>query len=187
MPRKCKSCGDKFTPTYNTLQSTCGKTECAIAHGRKLQDKQRTADYKQRKKAFRDSDRPWHLNTLEAVFNKYIKLRDKTLPCISCGTYHAKTTDYRKARAWQAGHFRSKGGFLELRFDELNVHKECLNCNCYDANHLEGYRRNLIDRIGLEKVELLEGPHEPKKYKIPELQDLIKHYRQKNKSFEETA
>lgn len=150
----------------------------------KTEKKQRKEVDKAFKQKVRDNDRSWHIKTLEKEFNKFIRLRDKELTCISCGTYHAKTKDYRGARAWQAGHYRSKGGFPELRFNELNVHKECLNCNCYDANHLEGYRRNLIGRIGLEHVELLEGPNEPKHYKVPELKDMIKEYRSKNKALE---
>lgn len=182
--RKCKTCRQPFAPKYSSLQATCGKIECAVSHGKVLQLKQRKEVDKAFKKKVRDSDKSWHIKTLEKIFNKFIRIRDADKPCISCDTYTAKTNDYRVARAWQAGHYRSKGGFPELRFEELNVHKECLNCNCYDANHLESYRVNLIGRIGLEKVEALEGPHEPAKYTIPELQDMIKEYRAKVREME---
>jgi len=44
------------------------------------------------------------------------------------------------------------------------------------------YRICLIKRIGVEKVEWLEKKHEPKHFTIPELKQLIKEYKQKNKN-----
>ncbi|WP_417894616.1 recombination protein NinG, partial [Bacillus safensis] len=34
------------------------------------------------------------------------------------------------------------------RFDENNCHAECRHCNRFKADHLEGYRVNLIAKIG---------------------------------------
>jgi len=39
----------------------------------------------------------------------------------------------------------------------------------------------LIEKIGLERVEWLEGPHEPKKYTIDELKGIRDLYRRKLK------
>ena len=45
----------------------------------------------------------------------------------------------------------------------MNCHKQCSACN--DGNKLSGniheYRKGLIKKIGTEKVEWLEGPHDP--------------------------
>ena len=56
---------------------------------------------------------------LVKLFHKFIRERDKDKPCISCGQY---TT-------LQAGHFYSGGHYSALRFDEDNVHGQCLRCN----------------------------------------------------------
>jgi len=89
-------------------------------------------------------------------FNRFIRLRDRGQPCISC----QKHTD----RQIHAGHYLSVGSSPELRYLETNVNAQCSICN----NHLSGngihYRINLINKIGVEGVELLEGPHKPAKY-----------------------
>jgi hypothetical protein len=43
------------------------------------------------------------------------------------------------------------------------------------------YRENLIAKIGLERVEWLEGPHEPKRYRIEDLKEIRDTYRLKLK------
>ena len=43
------------------------------------------------------------------------------------------------------------------------------------------YRKRLILRIGLERVEAIEQDHEPKKYTIDDLKDLIATYKEKVK------
>jgi len=90
-------------------------------------------------------------------FNKFIRLRDKGQPCISCQRHHKGQ--------FHAGHFLSIGSSPELRYVENNVHLQCSVCN----NHLSGnqllYRVNLINKIGVKAVEELEGPKEPKRYR----------------------
>jgi len=178
--RKCKAdgCEVKFEPTFNSIQPTCS-IKCAISHGRKLQQKQRDGEHKQRKKALRDTDRPWHIKTLQKIFNRFIRLRDAEYPCISCGRDNPPF--FPRKGQWDAGHFRSVGGNPELRFEEKNCHKECVYCNTKDSEHLVKYQDNLAKIFGQERVDWLKGPHEAKHYTIPELKDLITHYRKKNK------
>lgn len=78
---------------------------------------------------------------LQKVFNKYIRERDKELPCVSCGQY----------KTLQAGHYFAVSGYDGLRFDEDNVHGECARCNCWDESHLILYGENLKARIGEER------------------------------------
>ena len=112
-------------------------------------------DIKARKQALKS------LGTLhkeaQPEFNKYIRLRDKGQPCISCQRHHSGQN--------HAGHFLSIGSSPELRYAESNVHLQCSVCN----NHLSGnqllYRVNLINKIGIKAVELLEGPQEPQRYR----------------------
>ena len=111
-----------------------------------------------------------HMKDAQTAFNAWIRARDAGLPCVSCGT----TADIQYA----AGHFRSAGGHPELRFDPLNVHLQCnRNCNMAKSGNLGPYRIELIKRIGQEKVDWLEGPHEPKRYTIDDLKAIKAHYR----------
>jgi hypothetical protein len=76
-----------------------------------------------------------------------------------------------------AGHYRSVGSAPELRFEPLNVHLQCAPCNLYLSGNLTAYRINLIEKIGLEKVEWLEGKHEPIKLTLTQIEQMKSHYR----------
>jgi hypothetical protein len=80
------------------------------------------------------------------VFNSWISKRDKNLGCISCGSYHQI----------QAGHYYSAGHYELLRFNEDNVHSQCLRCNYFLSGNLTHYRENLINKIGIERLEKLD-------------------------------
>lgn len=115
-----------------------------------------------------------YLKLLQTVFNTYIRLRDKGLPCISCGTT-AKIQ-------YHAGHYFSAGGHPNLRFAESNVHKQCVQCNNYLHGNLINYRPALELKIGHEEYEALCNNRDvPRKYSIPEIKDLIAYYKQKIK------
>ena len=103
-------------------------------------------------------------------------MRDEKEACISCGRHH--TGQYH------AGHYRTVGAAPELRFNELNVHKQCSVCNNHLSGNLIEYRRGLVAKIGIEKVEWLEGKHEAKKYTIDEIIEIKKHYQQKIKDMQ---
>ena len=87
------------------------------------------------------------------VFNRFIRNRDRDESCISCGNF---TT-------LQAGHYYSAGRFPALRFNENNVHGQCLKCNYYESGNLINYRKNLIHKIGIEEVEKLDRVAEQSK------------------------
>jgi hypothetical protein len=120
------------------------------------------------------------LKEVQVVFNAYIRARDKNEGCCSCD----------KPASWQgqfhASHYRSVGACPELRFEELNVWKACSICNNYLSGNLIEYRIRLSAKIGLDKVEWLEGKHEPKHYTIDELKELKRIYREKIKLLEAT-
>jgi hypothetical protein len=82
----------------------------------------------------------------QAVFNKWIRERDKGQQCISCDSYN--TTD--------ASHYYSAGKHNNLRFHEDNVSSSCRKCNYYMSGNLIPYRERLIKKIGIERVEKLD-------------------------------
>lgn len=171
-PKRCSYCKNLFQPK-NGKHRVCSEN-CAIGLAEKAAIKK--TKFTHREALLKIKTRQEWLKDAQTIFNRFIRLRDEGLPCISCQRHH--TGQYH------AGHYRSVGSSPELRFNEFNVFRQCSPCN----NHLSGnsinYRRNLISKIGVERVEWLEGPHEPKKYTIPEIQELIKTYRLKIKELE---
>lgn len=110
---------------------------------------------------------------LDKVFSQYIRLRDSDtngmFHCISCG----KIKPFGQA---DAGHFHSRR-HMATRFDEDNVSAECRFCNRFSADHLIGYRENLIKKIGTQRFLLLEvKANSIKKWSCFELEQLIKYY-----------
>jgi len=66
---------------------------------------------------------------------------------------------------------------MSTRFDEENCNSECRYCNRFSADHLIGYRENLIKKIGMKRFQLLEVKvHQTKKWSCFELEQLIKYY-----------
>lgn len=99
----------------------------------------------------------------QTAFNQWVRARDWDKPCISCG---AINPPMKPGGAWDAGHWKGRGSHPELRFDEDNCHKQCKSCNAGSGKFShkartvsQNYERNLIERIGLERVERLKGPH----------------------------
>lgn len=168
-PKTCKVCAREFAP-ISSMSKACS-VPCALEWTRRLAAKKAARDVREaRQKAKSRGD---HLADLQDAFNAWIRLRDAGQPCISCGRMH-------KGR-WHAGHYRSVGSAPELRFEPLNVHLQCAPCNLYLSGNLTAYRIHLIEKIGLEKVEWLEGHHQQKKYTVDEIIKMKKEYREKVK------
>ena len=169
---KCKVCKIKFEPKY-FLQKACFNPVC-LAEWSKL-DREKTANKKHvaRKKEFNDNDKSLRTKEAQKAFNTYIRTRDKESPCISCQRHHNGQ--------YHAGHYKSTGSSPELRFEELNNNKQCAPCNNHLSGNIENYRINLIKKIGICKVEWLEGKHKPKKYTCAELKEIELLYKNKIK------
>lgn len=169
--KKCKSCGKKFA-LFNSLAQVCS-VDCAIQYAKDNSVQEQTRIKLTRITKEKIKTRSEHLRKAQTVFNAFIRERDKNEPCISCGRYH--TGQYH------AGHYRSVGACPELRFCELNVHKQCSACNNHKSGNIIEYRINLVKKIGVEKVEWLEGYHDPKKYTIEQIKQIKAEYKQKLK------
>jgi len=168
-PKTCKSCRNKFVPVRQ-LQSVCSAA-CAIAIVRTRQAKRAAKQQRQDKQRIKTKAK-W-LQEAQSEFNKFIRTRDKFNPCVSCGRHHEGQ--------YHAGHYRSIGAAPELRFSELNVWKQCQPCNNHKSGNILEYRINLIKKIGLDKVEWLEGKHPANHYSIEDLKGIKEHYKQKTK------
>ena len=175
--KKCKSCGKLFSQ-FNSLAVVCS-VDCSIQYAKdnKVQESTRRALHKIARE--RIKTRSDYLKDAQIAFNAFIRERDKNEPCISCGRHHQGQ--------YHAGHYRSVGACPELRFCELNVHKQCSACNNHKSGNIVEYRINLVKKIGVENVEWLEGKHEPKKYTIEQIKDIRAKYQLKLKELKRGA
>lgn len=170
---RCKNCKEKFE-SIRFNQKYCLKDECLrvfVAETKEKQWKQTKTRMKENLKTTSD----W-LKEAQAVFNKYIRERDKGLNCISCNKPPLKKN---------CGHYYSQGGHSNVRFDEDNCHLQCEHCNTYLSGNLLNYQIGIEKRIGAEKLIELQGrAHLEKKWSVDELKELIKKYKEKYKQLE---
>ena len=183
-PKKCRNaaCRSEFVPA-RPMQNACSIT-CAIAINETNKARASRDEAKQERAARRAArerikTKGDYMRETQAAFNEWIRERDRDLPCVSCGRFHQGQ--------WHAGHYRTVGANPELRFNPLNVHKQCAPCNNHKSGDIVNYRINLVQRIGADQVEWLEGPHEPQRYTIDELKALKASFRAMTRSLRKEA
>lgn len=183
MAKKCKNCKTEILNPFSSTQTACSPA-CAIEMAQKAQRKKIKAVDKIERKAHRaakeklKSKGDWLAET-QKVFNKFIRTRDEKDSCISCG----RSTGCKV----NAGHYRSVGACPELRFEELNCSLQCEHCNLFKSGNAIDYRIGLIKKIGVERVEWLEGPHEPKRYTIEQIKEIKRKYKEKIKEMNDES
>ena len=167
---KCKNCKQQFTPvSFN--RKYCIENECNDLYYEELKDKM-FKSWKKEKKAKKENLQTVQelMKLTQIIFNKWIRKRDNGEPCISCGNTTPKKVN--------AGHFVASGKSKFLTFNEDNVHLQCEYCNTHLHGNLIDYRINLINKIGLDRVEWLEANrHKTKKYTREELKELQNKYK----------
>lgn len=76
---------------------------------------------------------------------------------------------------------------MNTRFDEKNANSECRYCNRMSSDHLDGYRVNLIRKIGEKEYEKLRiRANMTRKFSEFELEELVKYYKSKCKELAKT-
>lgn len=201
--RKCKVCGEKFTPQYDNIRW------CCPAHGAiyalELRAKQKVKEVAKRIKAQKEAEkegrarrrarvaelRPtgYYKSQAQQAFNAFIRARDSHLPCISCG--ETNPPDLHGGQ-WDCGHFKTVGAHPELRFEERNAHKQCKSCNggagkytAKEATVAQHYEEGLIARYGQAYVDWLNGPHEMTNYRREDYIRIRDEYRAKLKELKQ--
>jgi hypothetical protein len=146
--KTCAVCGKAYTPR-NSFQKACN-IPCAHQYA---QERRKAAQSKEQRKA--DRQRREKLKSLrelekdaQAAFNRYIRVRDEKLPCISCGITYGQ---------FHAGHYRTTKAARQLRFNTYNCHRQCAQCNNHKSGSITEYRLGLIHKIGEERVNWLEN------------------------------
>ena len=151
------------------MQSVCGPA-CAMKVARKVVQKKDKQQTKIKLDAMQT--KPQLVKRAQTAFNAYIRARDAGKPCISCD----KPLD-GGPNTFDAGHYRSVGSAPHTRFVEDNVHGQCKKCNCHLSGNAVEYRKRLMERIGLERLEQLESDNVLRKYTKEGLEQISKHYR----------
>ncbi|WP_321837844.1 recombination protein NinG [Pseudomonas kulmbachensis] len=190
-PKTCRNaaCSIKFVP-QRLGQAVCSPA-CALATKEVNQEKALKSlaqagrrEIKVRKEKLKS--RADHLREAQAAVNEFIRLRDAHLPCISCDS-QPNDHDLMTGSRWDAGHYRSVGSCPELRFEPLNIHRQCVRCNRNLSGNAVEYRIRLELRIGADKVDWLEGPHPARKYTVDEIKAIKADYRTKTRELKRAA
>lgn len=131
---------------------------------------------RQRKKALKRI--PDLIADAQVAFNAFIRARDKDKGCFVCGKPFPAN---RPGGSFDAGHVRSRGAAGHLRFDELNCHGECKECNSPFGAKPHEIKAGAIRRIGAEAYEALENDNAPHKWTREELIEITQKYKKKLK------
>ncbi|EEY2171313.1 recombination protein NinG, partial [Escherichia coli] len=153
--RRCKNdeCREWFHPAFANqwwCSPECG-TKIALERRSKEREKaekaEKAAEKKRRREEQKQKDklkiqklalkpRSYWIKQAQQAVHAFIRERDRDLPCISCGTL--------TSAQWDAGHYRTTAAAPQLRFDERNIHKQCVVCNQHKSGNLVPYRVELI-------------------------------------------
>lgn len=163
--KRCRNaaCAALFVPS-RLGQAVCSPA-CALIDAPKNEPKARKAiaqrerrEIKVRKEKLKS--RAEYAKEAQAVINRYVRLRDAHLGCVSCD----KPANW--GGQWHCSHFRSVGAAAHLRFNLLNMNKSCSACNNFLSGNIAGYRPKLIEKIGQAKVDWLECNHSVARHDI---------------------
>lgn len=157
--RRCKQCRKKVpaeSAFVTQLRAFCS-FKCLQAFtksekGTQVIEKQRKSQDRERKQKLKTKSD--YLKEAQIAFNAYVRARDAKDACISCGNY---TLDDLYGGGYDCGHFRSRGSAPHLAFHLWNAHKQCVKCNRFLSGNVAEYRKGLIKKIGIEKVEAIES------------------------------
>lgn len=180
-PKKCRVCTETYTPS-KPLQVVCSPS-CALLHVARKRERERKALDQIERKAIREAKervkpRSDYLKEAQAAINRYVRLRDAHLGCVSCDRPSAWQGQ------WHASHYRSRGAAPHLRFNLHNIHKACSICNNHLSGNIMGYRPELVRRIGAQRVEALEASQVRADFTIDYLKRLKRVFAEKARRLE---
>lgn len=183
--RKCKNCGERVREYVVINNVAFCSREAAVKWS--YANKSKGADIARKEQKKKDTVRKKELKSAgdyikeaQVAVNKYIRLRDRNKPCVSCGG----NPDQIRGGTFDAGHYRSRGSASHLRFNLLNIHKQCVKCNRFNSGNAVDYRIELINRIGQDNVDKLESDNKPRKFTVEYLTRLKKIFNKRARFYE---
>ena len=185
--RKCKQCG-LFHPAESVVTTPAGSF-CCMAHAIEYaREKSQRLAARKAKQASQEATRAHKARVMEvkplsywmkraqAAVNKYVRVRDRDLPCISCGRHHKGQ--------YHAGHYRSVSACSSMRFYTLNINKQCSVCNTHLSSNAIQYRLALIKKYGAETVEHIESANGCVRYSVDYRKRIERVFTAKTRSIE---
>jgi hypothetical protein len=158
------------------MQKVCGPKCAADWSAKVAAQKAARANREERKslaerKAKLKTRREW-IAEAQAVVNKVARLRDILAGhgCISCGA----RPQQKFGGTFDAGHYRSVGSAPHLRFFLTAIRGQCVRCNRDLGGSAVNFRKGLVERIGINRVEEIESMQWTAKWSIEYLQRLKK-------------
>ena len=114
-------------------------------------------------------------NTADKVFSRWIRLKVADyrgyVTCVTCGV----TRHYQDNM--NAGHYADRT-HMNTRFDEQNVHVQCVRCNKWLSGNMASYAAFIAETYGYEMIaELDQRSRTIKQWKLPELKAKVKEWR----------
>lgn len=199
--KRCKYC-KKYFPAETMISPPAG-TFCSFDHATKWAEAERDRKRKEDASYQKDFQRRLRngevkkkqtltpMKKAQMAFNAFIRFIDRHRECISCDKpIHEieKADGWKPGGAFDCGHYMEVGSHPELRFDEDNAHRQCKSCNAGAGNYTkkkrsvdDRYRQKLVEKISLDRVQRLEGPNEPKRYRDSDYLEIEKLYKKKLK------
>ncbi|CEL30231.1 recombination protein NinG [Pseudomonas fluorescens] len=182
-PKKCRvaTCRASFVPS-RMGQAVCSPACAAIDAPRHMEKARKAIAQRDRReiqvRKEKLKSRADHAKEAQAVINRYVRLRDAHLGCISCD----KPASW--GGQWHCSHFRSVGAAAHLRFNLWNMNKSCSQCNAHLSGNIMVYRPRLVEKIGADKVEWLERNQSLVRHEIDYLKRLKSIFTKKCKRLE---
>lgn len=169
---KCKYCKEQFEKVA-PKQRVCMSDECL----KRFSDEVKQKEWAIKKKALKEELQT--VSDLTKIAQKYcndfIRLRDKDEQCISC--------DKQLKGKFDSGHYFNTS-YSNVRFNEFNIHGQCVNCNKHKHGNLLEYQIGIEKRIGgVELFELHQQAHIKKSWNKDELNEIIYIYKKKIKEW----
>lgn len=190
--RNCKVCKTRFKPDrvetwwcneehrieYAVLVMKDKRSRDQASELKRRREKEREEKKELKVRKINAKPKTYWIKQAQQAVNAFVRARDSSLPCVSCGTH--------SAAQWDAGHYRTTAAAPQFRFDPRQIHKQCSVCNQHKSGNIVPYRVELIKRIGIETVEAIENNHERRSYTVEELKGIRDYYRLELKQLKET-
>ncbi len=155
--KKCKVCGNKFTPIRSTLEQVCNNYDCKVTFAMKIVEKQKLAKEKssrkeaieQKKKMTIDimSDDKYRSTILQPVVNEIARIVDFGQPCIA-------TENYGKENG---GHYISVGANRTICLNLHNLHIQSFESNHWKSGDTLKYQGGIRRVYGEDYLEFMDG------------------------------
>jgi hypothetical protein len=182
---RCKNCREFFTP-ISSMSRACS-VPCALALNDVAKKKSAAKALKAERKSMKEraiklkTRREW-ISEAQAAVNKVARLRDLLAGhgCISCGA----RPQQKFGGTFDAGHYRSVGSAPHMRYYLPAIRGQCVRCNRDLGGSAVNFRKGLIERIGINRVEEIESMQWTAKWSVEYLQRLKKVMQKKARRLE---